>query len=658
MNSLFARAVLLALALLVTPAFAQVPPLTWSAELGFSLEVPPAWEVSREVPGRGLAMRPPGGGAWPVELAVWSASVGVRDAADVAREHERILQKAVRYERTRIQSIRTEGAGEGVYVVGVVTDRAGEEAASLFAAFLREGRGYAIGTFVEPAALEGASEAYLHPVLQRFRLKDLVTTEPTADRTPAQPEPEETPPEPRHTTADESPTLVPGGEASPGEGPEAPPPLTDRREPLPPVAGPEGRGLSLALPAGWEYETLEHVVVASSPTGLRAYMAPVQVSGDHLGAAAAIDLLHEVLAEDAGASLGSATVLARGVAGLWLHAAIDYGRKPFEALFALHAEQGNGILTGVATPEGSLNADLAQPARLLASLEGVFAGTATPAREERTSTWADESQALACAPPEGWRLEGGVKTYDGVPAIDLRGTSEGGWFTWSHPVRPLFRELSEPMRRLGFRDGDPYYAYEGDDPRLVMTRSAPADLLGRYFLPEGLLPMPAEAATGPGTPIVDPRLLGHADEDAAVVEVRTGRGTNELLGWCVLSQGTIRAERNGRFWEAACLAFGGRPGSLVRAGEALRATIRSTGISEARAPGLATHVRAAAQACAAPFWGDVLGDAPLALCTIQGGPQDPVRTLPGSMSEAWTAVAEGRLHPLPAATGDANNTGR
>ena len=135
--------------------------------------------------------------------------------------------------------------------------------------------------------------------------------------------------------------------------------------------------------------------------------------------------------------------------------------------------------------------------------------------------WTDASRALKCLAPVGWRLSGGVQPFDKVATIQIKATRDDGraWFVWAQPVRPMLRELTEAMHRLGFRNGDPYYAYDGTDARMVMTRGTPADLLAAYLLPDKIVPMPEGSAPGASTDLGNTGLLGHAGEQSALVEV-------------------------------------------------------------------------------------------------------------------------------------------
>ena len=139
-----AGALSLALALMIPAVRAQDASVTWGRDYGFALSAPEGWTLARDIKGSGVSLRSPGR-AELVELAFWPVSVGVTNAESVAAEHERILAGKVAYTRSDMQALETAGAGEGVYVTGLVKLADGTDVGSAFAAFLRDGVGYVIG---------------------------------------------------------------------------------------------------------------------------------------------------------------------------------------------------------------------------------------------------------------------------------------------------------------------------------------------------------------------------------------------------------------------------------------------------------------------------------------------------------------------------------
>jgi hypothetical protein len=636
----FAGASVLALALSLCPVGAQTAG-SWWPEAGFALKLPDGWRVEKDLPHRGLVLRPPGADAPEVDLVTWRVSVGVSGAEGAAAEHERLLAARMRYRRTGLEPINTTGAGEGVLVEGLASTPEAGEVGSVFAAFTRGRQAYVVGAFVGPDDLERARRDCVEPILERLAL---TSNGPATGTAP--------PREPRQATG---PTLP----VSPPVSPESPEPNRDDHPGTGAVtpAGPPGEpstgpsGFSLRVPAGWRCETLNGVLRIASPASAYVFAQPVVCASGTPGQVDAEDLIARCVGTVADARVVTCSHEASSQEGAWVRTGVEAGDRQFDGAFSLSMRGQTGLLLGVLAPRGELDAAASAAAETIASFSAEVDVSATAAALERTVGWTDPTGLLGCNAPSGWTLPAGLKTYDGRPAISLEGwTSYGaaGWFEWRQPVRPIFRELTDAMRRLGFRDGDPYYAYDGVDPRMVLTRGSAGDLAARYLLPEGLAPRSGKLAVVSEAAAPGVSLIGRAGEETALVALAAEPGEGDARGWCLVSQAPLGEARDGRFWEAAALSFGGRPGRWAEAARALEQTIRSATVALAAAQGTrATLDPLLAQARGAvnsPAWRRLVGESPLTPAPTGGGGAGGERqrlTVPPALAAAWRALASG-----------------
>jgi len=606
-----ARASVLALALSLSSVCAQDAG-SWWPEAGFALNLPPGWSVERDVPGRGLTLRSAEADAPSVAIVTWLMSVGVSGPEGAAQEHERLLTAAMRYRRTRVEVIRAPGVGEGVLVEGVAED-AGGERKSLFAAFVAGGRAYVIGTFTDMGALDRARSDYLQPVLAGFVL------------------------------AGRSPVVEPTHSPPPGPATEPAPSVSGVTPATPPARGQtytDPSGFSLVLPPGWRCTTHGICIRVSSPTGASLLVAPVRCPDGAPGWVGAADLTAQCLGALDDVRLVACDRQPPAGGASWVRVSAEAEGQRLEGLFSLSVQDRVGLLTGLLAPSGELGSVAPIAWEVLASFRADLADPRTPAAPSDVTEWRDTGGSLVLAQPDGWVLRGGVETYDGKPVIALEGrTADGntGWFVWRQPVRPIFRELTDAMRRLGFRDGDPYYAYDGIDPRMVLMRGSAADLVARRLLPEVLRGTGDGPATGREEPLPGVGLLGRAGEQTALVETAGD--------WFIVSQAAIGEERDGRFWEAAGLGFGGAAGRRADAAQALERVIRSATVpasadAAARAD-LEALIATTRAALDAPAWHELVGG-PALPALPAGEPSSGERrryAASAPVIEAWRALA-------------------
>jgi len=646
-----AGAAVLALALLVTGAEADGELGDWCAEAGFALELPPGWTVEREVAGHGAMLRAQAAERPLVEIVTWRVSVGIVRAEDAAAEHERVLGWRLRYQRSRSEPISTVGAGDGAYVEGTVELPDGSQAAALFAIFLGRSRAYVIGSFADPATAAVVRKECIEPIVQAlWLLPSEASVGPGAEpRSLPPPDPgggREQPivPNPQIGVTPANADDTPGTGAASGEpGPE---PDVERHD--------DPAGFSLDLPRGWQCRVHGTLVWVSSPDGVIAWLVPALCIGGEVGSAAVEEAVGRGLGEVGSARLVGCRRCGRDREGVWFWLRVSMDGRTMSGPSAVVRDGANGLLAGVLSAGDLPEESLRECAKVVASFSARVDGSGVARPAESGAPWTDSSGRLECAPPPDWRLEGGVSTYDGAPAVNIGGTRTSGpraWFAWRQPIRPIFRDLTSAMRGLGFRDGDPYYAYDGVDRRMVMTRGGPADLVRRYLLPHSLLPGNSLEILGEEEAPEALGILGPGEETSAVVSLTHARGTVPEQAWCIVSQRTTQPSRGGWFWEAACLCFGGTWGEGSGAGRALQATIQSArataGGAQADAQVQALLDRASA-ACRAPLWQELVGNAvvwPVLGEGVGAAPIAATYVAPEAATRLWRDVAEGGALP-------------
>jgi hypothetical protein len=646
MNYARAGVAIVALALFVRADPAAGELSDWSEEAGFSLQLPAGWTAERDMPGRGAVLRPPDAGQQAVELVVWRVSVGVVNVQGAAAEHERLLRARMPYERLRSEPISTAGAGEGLYVEGSVELADGGSAAALFAVFMSGDRAYVVGTFSELTDTKVSREKGIEPVLRGLFLgREVPSLEPWTEQTPRRPA--EPPIAPVAPLVRQPGTGVTPADSGPADG------HTPREGPSEPDDG--GTWFSVDLLPEWQVEADRDLVCISSPGDAMALLLPVVCTGRDVGRAALEQAVVQMLTRAGAAEIVACRECSRDGTCAWVWSEVTVGGKIARGPFALVVEEPVGLLAGVVSPAEDPGADLRAAAHIIASFRARCDREVVEAGITPGNHWVDPSGALECTLPEGWEAEGGVLTYDGAPAISIRGRQVGGsraWFTWLQPIRPVFRDLTESMRGLGFRDGDPYYAYDGVDRRMVMTRGAPAELVARYLLPTGLVLTESAKALGREESGDSLGLLGSGDERSAVVSIIDGSGTDAQQAWCAVSQRTTEPSRGGWFWEAACLAFGGCPGEGRLAARALEASVESAHVSEdcegERAGRLRSLVQQAEMARSSTLWKRLVGGAailPAGLADEGRQSGGDIGAVPEAASELWAGVAAGLVEP-------------
>ncbi len=641
-----AGAALVALALFVATDQGATELSDWCEQAGFALELPPGWTVERETPGLGAALRPPDARPGTVDLVVWRVSVGVVNVQAAAAEHERLLGANMPCDRLRSEPIRTLRAGEGLYVEGSVELADGRRVTSLFATFLAGNRAYVVGTFADPEEVPAARRDRIDPIVRGLSLMpESLGPRPWTDAHPLPP------PEPTGGTmaplVPKPQTGVTRANVEPAEH------ARGTESALESYEGPAG--FSLDVPRGWQCEVHGSVIRVSSPDGAAVYVLPVACTGTEVGRVAAEQMVAFALARAGAGDIVACRECGRAGRCTWVWAGVGADERAASGPFALVVDEPVGLLAGVVSPEGKAAQSLRTGAQIIASFRARFGGGNAEHPPAAETSWTDPSGVLEATPPEGWRLDGSVLTYDKAPAISLRGVRVDGppaWFVWLQPIRPIFRDLTDAMHGLGFRDGDPYYAYDGVDRRMVLTRGTPSEVVGRYLVAEGLLPARSLRIVGREEGGAGLSILGSGDEGSALVSLIDSSGPQVEQAWCAVSQRTTQPSRGGWFWEAACLCFGGAAGEGLTAAHALEATIGSARVRPEGEDAIAAQLRAllarSAEVQASEPWQGLLGKAVVAPARLvaadaQGG--GGAYSVPVAASELWRNVAAGVVEP-------------
>ncbi|MBM3501258.1 MAG: hypothetical protein FJX74_21615 [Armatimonadetes bacterium] len=637
MSVLAAGAATLALALVLPQAEAQEPG-AWCAAAGLTLDLPEAWRIEREVPGVGLALRPPGEGAPLVELVTWRTSIGVQGPEQAAEEHEWVLAAGARYRRTGLTAAAYPELGETALVRGLVSGEDAEAMGSLFAAFARGSRAYAVGLFAPPDSLNAAQAQYLEPLLARLVVTgDGLETDPghppppSRATRPAAPIEPITPAQPPRTDPAET-TPPPAGRA-PGRGP--------LRDPIG-AAHDDPAGFSLLLPETWTCVAEGNLVVLSGSDEAMLVLAPLRAADP--GRLDLEDFIARCLARLEAPRLvrrepGAATQETSGV-----RARVLSGTTPLEGVFTSSAGVPAGLLAGLIARPSDIDRLIPVAAEVIASFSTQVVPPSQVAPTSPAAGWRDGAGLIACRPPAGWVLRGGVERYDNRPVIRIHGETEArdAWFVWRQPVRPIFRDLTEAMQGLGFREGDPYYAYDGVDPRMVLTRGSAREPAVRYLLPPELAADPGPAAIAQER-LGNLALLGRAREETALMGFALGEDLAAGTAWVVVSCAPVGDANDGWFWEAAGFGVGGRPGHAAKAARALEAVVRST-VADPRAEAdtrsdLSLLLDRSQTALGSPTWRGLVGESAVGPGVDRLSPDGARLVPPASAVAAWRALA-------------------
>jgi hypothetical protein len=203
--------------------------------------------------------------------------------------------------------------------------------------------------------------------------------------------------------------------------------------------------------------------------------------------------------------------------------------------------------------------------------------------------------ALRVPAPPGWSLT--VKTADcpGGPAIVVHGqcvAEPSERFVWVQPGVPGYREFTQLLQAMGYREWQPYKDAGGNRTLTLAARRTPARFLEQIVLPES----PAKLLTWQ---ILDAQASSSAADlvggpDGLVAHVLAGSEGGAAEGWFSVATGTPDGQPS-YIWVGAWLGAIAKPGDS-RAVDALVQAVCGAQVLDTPARGTLERAVAAAQA--------------------------------------------------------------
>lgn len=430
--------------------------------------LPEGWEIARAVDDRGVSLVNPGSDDPVLEVVAWNPVATELSAHAAARAHEQVLATGAAYERLEQEVIQIPGGGQAVVVRGALRTEDDGEWTALFAAYLLGRRYFILGTFVRPEQLGRVRSELFDAAARSFCLSGTEFPDPDPARPPEPPGPVE-PLEPVSPpgAADPAPTNAPAVPADPPVDP-----VIASLIPIQPL-----EGVAMMAPQGWQARVDRGCIFvepAEKPRRFGACVWPVVRSEN-----APLERRTVSVCRDWAQLMGARwrNVATRVEPGDPL-CAISRGslRVDGEAVLALatlSAHDGYDMLHVVYFAEDTPAAQrlnlCAIPASFRAAPVHVF-GTG-PQDQQR---WAAADGALEADGLPGWLVSGGVRIYNGLPAIDIMGLQPrtGARFSWRQPEIPMYRDLSAALSDSGWREGSEFPPDLGAEPLILWRRSS------------------------------------------------------------------------------------------------------------------------------------------------------------------------------------------
>ncbi|NPV45848.1 MAG: hypothetical protein HPY69_02720 [Armatimonadetes bacterium] len=589
---------------------------------GLRLAVPPGWEALA-AGDKGVVLRPLAGAAWPIEVVAWPVPPGGEASpAAAAAAQETALCRLAPYARSGQEAFTALDGRQGLLITGQVRDPDGQLLDSVFVAYASTQRFAVVGTF-GPAGTARELVGGDFGVVARSLSFDSSPAPPARTTplpvlpTPAPlgHPPATTPPLPAAqsdglpilppaSSNDPLPTPEPGalaGVRSPSPNPPPPPAASDQ--------APVATTSPASLPAGQDVSATPSAL----PGRLRTYVSPtgyrLDIPGDWQ-VRLVVGRLEAVAGDTGGAAVP------RTAAFFWPWMRLGADQDPL--LVARHILRGWDLVGGaadglaarrtgeiavlagtvgrgdevrrlvaccsVASDCALLSGFICEPqgfveqapllVQILASFSGGpwWAGASAVAPRGR-ETWVDpDQQALQVPAPPGWKLRGKLQAAHGLAVLNLEGLSADqslrvGWY---QPVLPLYRELTQVLANLGWREGDRYQEAGETAPLRVMPRLTPKEYLTRVWL-----------AAGPRA-MQQPQLdMVQASQEVAAM-VAEGEG---LVVWardaapagrqrlCLVATGLPPGQNSAGIWQASVMECEAPEGQLAQAVEVLRSMV-------------------------------------------------------------------------------------
>lgn len=542
--------------LLITLAYLAVPVTARAAEplrvpgLNVQVRVPDGWRVLRAVEGRGVTIGLEGDAGRTLDILAWEPVAERLSPEAAALAHEQVLAARFSYTPRSHERFNTAGGAHGVLAVGLLDGPAGEQRASLFAAYLLGRLYYILGTVCAPEDVAAVRAGYFDEAART--LSPLGARLPLRDPHPL-PEPVR-PPDPGPPVAPEP----------PAREPTVPAILTPHRDRL---------GFALPVPRGWHVTVEQGCVQAWPPGRPRRWGAitwPLVREGEAPIEARAASAMRE-LARLLGGQMRSVEL--RPAAGphttVVCAAGLTLDGNTLQVVGALVAGADHDILQAVLFVPDTSEDDRLRLARVPAGFESAPLWVAPPLEPGETD-WVDREGALQARVPGDWVVIGGLRLYNGMVALDIEGRHppSGARFSWRQPELPCHKDLTPALAAAGWREGAEFPPDHGIDALIIAPRPAAEGAARRLALAGGTLTLQHSGpAPGPA------RLLPGGEGATA----HAAGGTDEAT--CLLAVADAPARLGDACWMTAALRYEGPRDAHQAAGAALRGMILSAQVN-------------------------------------------------------------------------------
>lgn len=241
----------------------------------------------------------------------------------------------------------------------------------------------------------------------------------------------------------------------------------------------------------------------------------------------------------------------------------------------------SGLLTALAIRPEDFTASLPTCLKILASFQ---AGPWWIQRRDvpQTVIWQDPSSNLRAPVPSGWKVRGGLQSFNGMCSLYLEGTSQDERrlsFLWQQPIVPLFHELTQMLRNLGWQEGDKYLSNPGDQQVRILTRLSPQDFLTKYWLQTPQQRLDEVVLDKFDMQAQTTSLLPGENSVGAVAVLHGQTGGKVRQRYCVVATANAPSGVGGNCWQAGVLQCEAPTGALDEALEALRTAVNGAEIA-------------------------------------------------------------------------------
>lgn len=243
---------------------------------------------------------------------------------------------------------------------------------------------------------------------------------------------------------------------------------------------------------------------------------------------------------------------------------LEVDKRPLQAVAMLLPGQGADVLEVALAHAEVSDEDRAALAVLLAGVE-LPRDWSVRSLDPAGAGWSDPGGALAGDGQAGWLTRGSLRMYNGVPAIDVEGRHllTGARFWWRQPEVPAYKDLTDALAQVGWREGAQFPPDRGMQPLVLRKRPSVSDLARSLANSEG-----ARAQSIASSPVAGNLLVGGEGVRAELVaEGMEGA----LLGAVASAPRELGADT----WLAGSMGYLAPTGSGAQAGDALRRAVLS-----------------------------------------------------------------------------------